>query len=536
MDMNGGDLRRDDSPDPIQTATVLPDSMSRREFIATGTAALAGGVLVATGACGRDRAASDPPARVLIAQPTDLEIGAGNRVRAWTFDGRLPGPELRMTEGERIRVTLKNALDAPSSIHWHGMLQRGTNAMDGVPGTTQKPVAPGGSFTYDFVAEPAGTFFFHSHFGLQLEHGLYAPLIVQPKREPLSYDREYVVVIDDWPARSPEAMLGELLSGKAMGEMSGMMRTPLSTTRDTSGQMAMPQATPSSGSAGPGTTLIDSAMAVVPENEPDIAYRTFLINGQAPETPAAFDVRRGDRVRLRLINAGASTGFRVALAGHALRVTHADGAAVHPVTVDALEIAVGERYDVMIDAANPGVWALTATSVDEPRRGARALLRYVDARATAVPASLDQPAPAGRLLAYRDLLSVENAPWASRPDRVLDLPLRGQMSPYRWTIGGEARPGSATPAYGVRRSETVEVRMRNESPMHHPMHLHGHTFRLRAGTEAQGLWKDTVTVNPGATVNFQFVADNPGDWLFHCHHAYHQEAGMMSVIRYESGR
>ncbi len=515
--------------------------MNRRTAVATGAAAASVAALASLRWCDSEIPVQSPVlsgARArrevkLIARAAQVDLGLGQRPQAWTYDARLPGTELRFKEGEHVLIVLENRLPAPTSIHWHGLPQRGTNAMDGVPGVTQKAVAPGDSFVYEFVAEPAGTFFFHSHFGLQLEHGLYAPLIIEPARESLSYDREYVVVLDDWPARSPEAMMAELLSGEAMGKMAGMMRGPMEGAR--APVQAEENEVPllsTAGTSAPAVSFVTPPGTRV-EAEPDIAYSSFLINGRLPSSVPPFIVRRGDLVRFRIINAGASTAFRIAAGGHRMQVTHTDGFPCVPVEVDTLEISVGERYDVMIRMNNPGVWPLVAMSVDEPGRGARADISYLDAGASAIPPANAVPRElAGRILTYGDLIATEERRWVTGPHRLLDTPLGGQMMPYEWTIGNIMPRGAPVQAYAVRSGETVHVRMRNDSPMRHPMHLHGHSFRLLTRAGGRTVWKDTVTVNPGATVNFQFTADNPGDWLYHCHHAYHQEAGMMRVVRY----
>lgn len=490
--------------------------ITRRAAIARGVAALASVTFAGAAACRGDD--TRRPGEVhLEAAPGTVDLARDGRAEAWLYNGTLPGPVIRVREGAQLRIQLDNRLDVESSVHWHGLPQRGTNAMDGVPGVTQRAVPPRGRFFYDFVAEPAGTFFFHSHYGLQIEHGLYAPLIIEPRREPLAYVREYVIVLDDWPAESPERMLANLVAGRPPipgmnAPMAGMAAGPSSM-----GPMRAPD----------GVTNVAEVLAEV---GPDVAYKTFLVNGRPPSDAPTFQVRRGDRVRLRLINAGAATPFRVSLAGHRLAVTHADGAPVQPLTVDALEIAMGERYDVIVTADNPGVWALRASSVDEPTRGALAVFRYAGVTSGEQRAPV-MPTANGVLLRYADLVSIDRASWSDRPDRMFDLALRGQMAPYAWSIGDVPSPA---PPLGVRAGELVQVRMRNETPMRHPMHLHGHSFRLR--TSADGgratVLKDTASVEPGAMLEFQFRADNPGAWLFHCHHAYHQEVGMMRVLRY----
>lgn len=513
--------------------------MNRRAAVASAAAALAGG---AVGAAWLGRRANDTPRSIspesrllkLRAEPAELELGRGLRASAWTYNGSMPGPLLRFREGERVRIEVHNSLPVATSIHWHGIPQRGTNNMDGVPGVTQDAVQPGDSFIYEFTAEPAGTFLFHSHFGLQIEHGLYGGLIVEPSRETLSYDRDHVVILDDWPARSPEAMMAELLSGAAMGRMSSMMRGPIRGAAVEASSMV--RGIPESATAAaesPQVSAVQPATMTSVELEPDIAYGTFLINGRAPSDPVRFDTRRGDMIRFRFINAGASTAFRVSLGGHRMQVTHCDGFPCKPVDVDAFEISVGERYDVLVRADSPGIWPIVAASVDEPARGAKATLSYLDARGSSVaPSSSAKPGTSGRILTYGDLRASEPGKWESQPHRVLDTPLAGQMSPYEWSIGGMRSYGRAVPSYGVQHGDVVHIRVRNDSPMRHPMHLHGHSFRLLTGKNGDHVLKDTATVNPGGEIEFQFNADNPGNWLYHCHHAYHQEAGMMRVVRY----
>ena len=394
-----------------------------------GAAAFTDVVVGGLTACGKS--AKPFPGEVrLDARAERIDLGNRGSGSAWLYNGTLPGPELRLKEGSRLRARLTNSVSADTSIHWHGVPQKGSNAMDGVPGVTQPAVRPGEDFVYDFVAAPAGTYLYHSHFGLQIEHGLYGPLIIEPMRESMSYDREYVLMFDDWPADVPERMLANLVAGRPPipgmnAPMAGMEAGPVDS---------------GSGSAGAIRGTGGSNVAkIVAEEGPDVPYTTFLVNGKPPSDPFMLRTRRGDKIRLRLINAGAATGFRVSLAGHKLLVTHADGAAVNPVLVDALEFAPGERYDVLVTADNPGVWELQASSADEPKRAGQAVLRYDESSsATVTPAGA--PLKKDVLLRYADLTSIEEAPWKSRPDRVIEIPLRGQMVPYSWWMGERPSP------------------------------------------------------------------------------------------------
>ena len=482
-----------------------PAHIDRRVFLRTGAAVAAGVIPGASlfGALGCE-AAPEPltaarggsttgpvaagPVRELrlAAEPGEVEVGPFGVYRTWLYNGQFPGPEIRVREGERLRVTLENRLPEPTTIHWHGVPV--PNPMDGVPGVTQQAVARWSEFVYEYAAEPAGSYMYHSHVQLQIDRGLLGALVIEERTPHVTYDREYTLVLDDFLPGEPALDEGGGMMGGMMGGRGGMQD-----------------------------------MRDVPD------YRAFLINGRPPADPAALAVRRGERLRLRLINPSGATVFRVALAGHRLRVIHSDGRPVSPVEVDALLIGPGERYDVLVEASNPGAWNLIAASVNAGKGAARAVVRYAG---TAGPAPVESDLPAGirggRLLALGDLSSLESVDEAtSAPDREFDLVLSGGMMMARgWSIDGQRHPDAAP--LGIREGERVRVRLTNMSMAIHPMHLHGHFFRVG------GAIKDTVLVPPHmGRVTFDFTADNPGDWFFHCHNLYHMEKGMVRVFTYE---
>jgi FtsP/CotA-like multicopper oxidase with cupredoxin domain len=228
-------------------------------------------------------------------------------------------------------------------------------------------------------------------------------------------------------------------------------------------------------------------------------------------------------VRLRLINAAADAAYRVAVGGHRMTVTHADGFACKPVEVDALVIGMGERYDVVITAGS-GVFPIAAARESKADPPARALLRTGPGAAPAVgarPAELD-----GRLLSYADLQpAAGNELPAARPDVTLRYNL-GMKDRYVWTINDRVHADQVPDR--VRRGERVRLAFSNTSPMFHPMHLHGHSFALAAS----GARKDTVIVAPMQTVLVDVQADNPGRWMIHCHNAFHLESGMATSLDY----
>lgn len=481
------------------------EALSRREFL--GLAGLGAGALLVAGCAaptvGKRKAASGAPRvaeRSLEAAVVRLDLG-GRAAETWGYGGVVPGPEIRLKQGEVLRVELRNRLPEDTSIHWHGVPL--PNGMDGVPGVTQDPVAAGAEFTYEFRADAPGTYMYHSHSGLQLDRGLYGPLIVEPENETLSYDREYVLMLDDWldgVDGAPEDTYEKLRSGE--GEMAGM--------EGMSGMEGM-------GGTGGG------------EPEPDVRYPVYLINGRPPDSPEVLEFRRGDTVRLRLVNPSSATIYRVALQGHRMTVTHADGQPVEPVETDALRVGMGERYDVLVEADNPGAWQLAARA-EGTQKMARAVLRYEGTSSPTPPPDLEPRELGGEMLSYGALRAAPGIEGfeTGRPDRVVPITLRGDEEKYVWTINGQAFPDADPIEVG--RGERVRFEMENTTMMPHPMHLHGHFFRVDNGT-GRGPLKDTVLVDPKRRLAFDWLADNPGDWAFHCHQAYHQEGGMMRVVK-----
>ncbi len=458
---------------------------TRRQFL--GLTAAAGFALVA-GCSARQPTAAGPSTPTpgglrLTAAPMRVDL-AGSEIPTWGY-GTLPGPEIRLRAGDRLRVELDNELPDDTTIHWHGLAP--PNRMDGVPGLTQDPVAPGERFTYEFQTPTAGSFMYHAHVGMQLDRGLYGPIVVEPRSEELSYDREYTVMLDDWR----DGMDAHGGHGADAGQQSAV-------------------------DDDPGDAVSFGGRS----------YPLLLVNGRPPEDPPVLETRPGDRLRLRVMNIAADTGFRFAIAGHRLTVTHTDGMPVEPVTVDALRLGMGERYDVLVESAQRGgAWQVGVQA--EGRGGwGRAVLRYGGSAASSPPAVAQRPGELdGRLVAYADLLAREPlALPAGEPDRAYDLELSGTR------IGGQSYP-DADPL-PVAEGEWVRITMRNTSAKWHPMHLHGHHFQVRTPT-GRGPVKDTVTVAArGGVVSFDFLATNPGDWLFHCHNHHHMEDGMVRVVRY----
>lgn len=294
--------------------------------------------------------------------------------------------------------------------------------------------------------------------------------------------------------------------------------------------VAMMTQSPGMGGGMMGGGMMGGGMAGV-TSLTDPPYAGFLANGRLGTSAEPFIVTRGERVRFRIVNGSAATTHRIGLVGHRLTVTHSDGQAVAPVDVNSLVIGMGERYDVVVRMDNRGTWPLIAGPIDSAVPGIVLPLVYAGERPTLAPVFVwPSSLTSGKRLAYRDLRPVgESLPLASA--RAVPLTLSACVG-GAWTINGQAYPNADPLEF--RLGERIRFQFRNMSMVRHPMHLHGHFFQLvdRATGRVSGPIKDTVIVDPmmGA-VDVEWVADNPGRWLLHCHHAYHMETGMVREVR-----
>lgn len=536
------------------------NSINRRSVLLAGLGAVGVGALAACSGPGASTALvrpSDPAVTAtekkrptsgrerkvtLTAAPARVDLGGGVTPRTWAYDGRAPGREIRISVGDTLVAELSNQLPdrTATSIHWHGLALR--NDMDGVPPATQTSVRAGSAFTYRFIADAPGTYFFHPHVGVQLDRGLYAPLIVDDPREPLGYDDEWVVVLDDWVdgvTGTPDEVFSELRQG--MGGADGMDGTDTDTDGgsgpagmdhgdmgDMSGHSASASASPSS-PAPTGFMLMGATSALLGGDAGDVRYPHHLVNGRVATDPAVHTGKPGDRVRLRIINAGSDTAYRVALGGHRLTVTHTDGFPVEHRDVDALLIGMGERYDVLVTLGD-GVFPLVARAEGKDANGLALVRTGSGGRppATVRPKELDGVIMTASRLRAADGVRLPPA----RTDATHRIELTGGMAAYNWALNGKPFDMDDPEAHPILVEEGQRVRLDfvNDTDMWHPMHLHGHTYQL--GTS--GPRKDTAIVLPGKELSVFFDADNPGQWMLHCHNAYHGEAGMMANLAYRA--
>lgn len=559
----------------------------------------------------------------------------GHPVKAMTINGQLPGPTLRFTAGDTAVIHVTNSMDVPTSVHWHGLLV--PPDMDGVPFISFPSIKPGTTFTYRFPIRQTGTYWYHSHSGLQEQRGLFGSIVILPKEKNHGEAQDHVVVLSDWTDQNPKEILRNLRRGS---EFFGV--------RKKTAQSVL-------GAAKTGKLseyFQREAMRMPAMDLADVAYDSFLVNGKPEENLAA---KPGETVRLRVINGSASTFFHLSYASGPLTIVGADGQAVEPVKMmKPILIGVAETYDVLVKVPADGTCEFRATAHDGSghaslwigsgeRQAASDLPKpfvydtmmgfnwknafaLTPAGTMGMPdrdvdaGNFDQPgmnmgmdmgglsndgsmkmpmamegmdhsemkepamdhsemkmemknmpsmpemdkdpgvkhnppkwydfllredAAHSTMLAtdsmmskrrpfppYKMLRAVKNTSFPkSAPRRDFRLTLDGDMNRYVWTINN--KPISPDTDILIREGEVIRFIMINRTMMHHPMHLHGHFFRVINGQGDRSPLKHTVDVAPMTTTVIEFMADEPGDWFFHCHLLYHMMSGMARVVKYQ---
>ena len=566
-------------------------------------------------------------APALWAKPVNYDLNlseitvnySGKERRAMAINGSIPGPTLRFTEGDDAVIRVKNDLKEDSSIHWHGILL--PNDQDGVPHVNMAPITPGETREFRFRLRHGGTFWYHSHSGLQEQLGIYGSIVITPKGgERIKTDHDLVVVLSDWTNESPYDVLAQLRAGFEWQQIKkGTAQSIVGAIQND----ALPD-------------MIKRSMKRMPPMDfSDVGYDAFLANGK----PAAeFPAQPGETVRLRLINASAASYYHLEYAGGPMQIIAADGTDVQPVATGRFLFAIAETYDLLVKVPQRGgAWELRASAQDgtghsslfigqgerhaapdvpkpnvyKPMAGmgdmggmsgmsdkkgkdnmkgmdhsgmvgmgegdmaapvpamdhstmagmkgmsppkstkkpdAMADMKGMDHSTMPMPAEkqssatmkamppmagmqgMDDPerpgSPYEKLRALRSTVISD-----SRPLREYTFRLQGDMIRFVWTLDGKTF--SEADMINVRQGEKVRFTFINDSMMHHPMHLHGHFFRLVTSAGNLSPMKHTIDVPPMSSHTIEFAADEPGDWMMHCHVLYHLAIGMARVVHYE---
>ena len=479
----------------------------------------------------------------------------GKAVKAMTINGSIPGPTLRFKKGDFARIRVNNRMDVETSVHWHGILL--PNRQDGVPYLTTPPIKPGTTHIFEFPITHSGTYWYHSHTGLQEQRGVYGSIVIEPDQDPVRADRDYVLVISDWTDENPDEVLRTLKRGS---DFYALKKGSMQSLHGAIKNKAL------------GDMFRRSLMRMPPMDVSDVAYDRFLSNG-SPDT--MLEARAGETVRLRIINAAASTYFYLQFSGGPMEVVSADGMDVSPVKLKRMLIAVAETYDVLLRLPENGSFEFRATAQDgsghtsawigkgEPvkapevpkpdiyrmhgpgmsmdhssvsmnpgEKNMKAMESSMDPGSkmhqTMTPGmTADRPMPPYEMLRSRDNTSLQKG----LPTREIKLTLTGDMERYIWSMDGKVL--YEADSIRIRRGENVRFVLVNTTMMHHPMHLHGHFFRVVNDHGDYAPLKHTVDVPPLGTRIIEFYASEQKDWFFHCHVLYHMKAGMARVVHYE---
>jgi FtsP/CotA-like multicopper oxidase with cupredoxin domain len=471
--------------------------MKRRSFVTTAAAFAAGAILPGGGGLVR---AGQPQEILAKAGSAAFFDDRGPKTDVWTYDGIIPGPVLRVKQGERLAVTVRNSLEDRTTVHWHGL--RIPNAMDGVPFLTQPPIEAGRTFSYAFEAADAGTFWYHPHVNSaeQVGRGLSGALIVEEAKPP-EVDRDVVWVLDDWRLRQ------------------------------------------------------DGKLAAFDNNLHDAAHggrfgNVATINGKAD---GSLTARSGERIRLRLINAANARVFGLAFQGHDPWRIAVDGHPVPPSRPGKALVVIppGGRVDLLVDmTGKPGETYIIRDAYGSRDGYELTSIAYTDDKPLR---SKRQPEPImlePNPVAAPDLANAESHDMVFQGGAMGGLGealFKGRTLGLRelaglgliWAVNGEVIPpmeegNLGKPMLDLKLGRSYRLRWRNDTAFDHPIHLHGHSFHVLAENGEKldrPMVMDTVLIQPNQTVEVAFVADNPGDWALHCHILEHAAAGMMGFVR-----
>lgn len=453
--------------------------------------------------------ASGQGAIALAAASRTIDVN-GRAASVWGLAGPGGRQGIILDPGQRFRVDLKNALDAPTIVHWHGQIP--PNEQDGVPDMPLPMLAPGDIRSFDFEPRP-GTHWMHSHVPEQEMRLLAAPLIVRSASDLAADRQEVVLFLHDFAFKNPTEVLAEITGGMAGGHAghgTAMAGGDTAKGHDMTGMAGM------------------DPMDGMAMDLNDYDWDAYLANDRTLSDPEVVMVERGGRVRLRVINAAAATVFWIDTGALDGRLVAVDGHGVRPVGGSRFGIAMGQRLDIELDLPGAGAWSIFAL-----REGALDRTGIVLSSSGAAISRIDGQGEAAAPAFDRDLRQeaglVAMEPVAERAVATSrTLMLGGSMMPYLWTIDG-ATWGNHAPVEAVS-GDRVEISFHNMSMMGHPMHLHGHSFQVVGinGQRLSGARRDTVYVPPMATVTIALDAGEAARWMLHCHHMPHLATGMMT--------
>lgn len=478
---------------------------------------------------------------------------------ALMLNGGIPSPTLEFTEGDEAEITVINKIpDDELSIHWHGLLL--DPYMDGVPYVNTPPIMPGEQYTFKFKLRQHGTYWYHSHTNVQEQKGVYGAIVIHPKKETIKYDKDLVVVLSDWSDENASQILKNLRKdGDYYLYKKDTMRSWLGAIKEKK----------------LGNFLYNEWTRMGGMDYSDVGYDAFLINGK--KDSQGIVAHPGETVRIRIINAAASSYFYVSLGNLPMQIISMDGVDMKPTYANDFLIGMAETYDVLFEIPEHKNYELKATAQDgtgetstwigmgekvpAPKRPFPDMYALMDHSGHGGHAQMDHskmnhgtmdhskmdhskmhhapvkniPKPSEVIPSF-DVDKAEALNVTAFPENIprhdVKLVLDGDMDRYVWHINGKAIHQDRTVT--IKPNEVVRFTFENKTMMHHPMHLHGHFFRVLNDKGDKSPMKHTVDVAPHTTKVIEFYSDEPGEWMLHCHNLYHLKTGMARVVKYSS--
>lgn len=472
---------------------------------------------------------------------------SGKKTVDWalTVNGGIPAPTLEFTEGDDAEIVVHNQLlDEETSVHWHGILL--PPEMDGVAYVNTPPIHPGESFTFKFKIRQHGTYWYHSHTMLQEQKGVYGAFIIHPKNKKIKYDKDLVVVLSDWSDENADQIVQNLRKdGDYYLYKKNSIRSWFGALQEKS----------------LGNLLHNEWIRMGGMDLSDVGYDAFLINGQ--QNSQILNAQPGEKIRVRIINSAASSYFYVSLGKLPMKVISADGIDIEPIETKELFMGMAETYDILLELPQKKNYELRATSQDitgfasgwigsgekisaenkvQPNLYAtmdHSGMNHAEMDHSAMEHSkMDHSKMNHEMNDVIETLTVDQIQSQTKtdfskknPTYDLKLVLDGSMQRYIWHINGKAIYQDRN--IEVKEGDVVRFTFVNNTMMHHPMHLHGHFFRVLNSANEFSPLKHTVDVPPHGTRTIEFLANEPGEWMFHCHNLYHMKTGMARFIKYK---
>jgi FtsP/CotA-like multicopper oxidase with cupredoxin domain len=426
-------------------------------------------------------------------------------------------------QAKGFHVEVVNQLPVPTSIHWHGLIL--PSLMDGVPFVSQDPIPPGGSHRYDFPLVQSGSYWMHSHYGLQEQQLLAAPMVIRSPAQSKVADTEFTVMLADFSFTSPQDILKRLMG-----------KNP-ATKEKTQKKMSMPQQKQSLVVQQWDEVSKKLISREIQTGLPDIdvQYDALLANGRTIDDPQVFNVKPGQSVLLRMMGASSATNFFIDTGKLDATIVATDGEGVQPLKGNFFQLSIAQRLDLLVSIPEAGgVFPILALGEGTSMQTGM-LLSTLGAETPKQLLSIRSQKMAGGLDNTQEVRLAAKEPLADkRVQRTLPSVLGGNMMAYTWTINGKLYPNRDS--LNLKEGERVELVISNTTGMSHPMHLHGHVFEVTEidGQKIQGAKRDTILVPPKSTIKVVFDANNPGVWAYHCHILYHLATGMFTVLKYEN--